>query len=306
MIGWSIANAQARVAQEATADVVRTAIPELPDTRSEAALPLRSRGQVIGAISVQSDQPNAFDDTIIGVLQSMADQLAVAIDNAHLFSASQQALEAERRAYATQSRLAWDAWLRTQSRFSLRADDHGVSQAEYIWHPEMDHAFQQDSTVVTSERLSVPVRVRNHVIGVMNLDRGSRRLAWSSDDVAFLESVADQLGIALDSARLYAETQQRAEQERLVGQVTGRMRESLDVETVLKTAVEEIYAALGLENLVIQLTPQSVESTTIEQSVQPPSDDPTESQQSSQPTATSGTTSEAPAVPEEQTSREAT
>ncbi|MBN1146553.1 MAG: GAF domain-containing protein [Anaerolineales bacterium] len=303
MIGWSIANAQARVAQEAIADMVRAPTPELPDTRSEAALPLRSRGQVIGAISVQSDQPNAFDDTIIGVLQSMADQLAVAIDNARLFSSSQQALEAERRAYAAQSRLSWDAWLKAQARYSLRADARGVSRTEYVWLPEMDSAFQQDSTVQTPERLSVPVRVRGHVIGVLNLNRGPQNPAWSSDDVAFLEGVADQLGVALDSARLYTETQQRAEQERLVSQATGRMRESLDVETVLKTAIEEIYSALGLENLVIQLTPQNIESPAFEQRAQPNS--PPESQPSHQPTATSETVSEDAAVAEEQTSKEA-
>ena len=70
-----------------------------------------------------------------------------------------------------------------------------------------------------------------------------------------LTTIVEQLGVALDSSRLYAETQHRAEQERLVGEITSRMRETLDVEAVLQTAAEEIYQTLNLENLVIQLLP---------------------------------------------------
>jgi GAF domain-containing protein/HAMP domain-containing protein len=259
MIGWCINNAQARIAQEAATDVVRIATPELPNTRSEAALPLRSRGQVIGAVSVQSEQPNAFDETSISVLQSMADQVAVAIDNARLFAVSQRALEAERRAYTTQSRLSWEAWLKSQANYSLRATEQGISRTELIWQPEMDHAFHQNKTIGTEQNLAIPIRVRSSVIGVLNVShntQGGSRAEWTADEIAFLEGVAEQLGIALDSARLYAETQQRAEQERLVSRATSRMRESLDVETVLKTAIDEIYQALHLENLVIQLNPQ--------------------------------------------------
>lgn len=263
MIGWCIANAQARVAQEATTDMVRLATPELPHTRSETALPLRSRGRVIGAISVQSEQSNAFDEAFIAVLQSMADQLAVAIDNARLFAESQQALEGERRAYAAQSRTSWDAWLRSQPHYSLRGDDRGVARTEKIWYPEMEQACQQSKTVCDGERLAIPIQIRGNVIGVLDVGRAERQPAgagqWSSDEIAFLESVAEQMGVALDSARLYAETQQRAEQERLVSQVTSRMRASLDVEAVLKTAIEEIYEALNLDNLVIQMTPQAAD-----------------------------------------------
>jgi GAF domain-containing protein/HAMP domain-containing protein len=259
MIGWSINNAKARIAQEATTDIVRIATPELPLTRSEAALPLRSRGQVIGAITVQSEQANAFDETNISVLQSMADQLAVAIDNARLFAASQQALEAERRAYTLQSRLSWEAWLKAQTNYSLRATERGVSRTELVWQPEMDHALKRNKTVATEKNLAIPIRVRGIVIGALNVThdiQGNAKGQWTPDEIAFLESVVEQLGIALDSARLYTETQQRAEQERLVSKATGRMRESLDIETVLRTAIDEIYQALNLENLVIQLSPQ--------------------------------------------------
>jgi GAF domain-containing protein len=94
MIGWSIANAQARVALDTGTDAVRFDNPDLPDTRSEAAIPMRSRGRVLGALSVQSTKGAAFDQDTIVVLQTMADQVAVAVDNARLFAAAQEALEA--------------------------------------------------------------------------------------------------------------------------------------------------------------------------------------------------------------------
>ncbi|MCP4515065.1 MAG: HAMP domain-containing protein, partial [Delftia sp.] len=107
MIGWSIANAQPRVAREAEKDAVRQVMAELPDTRSEAAIPLRSRERVLGALTVQHTIPDAFDPDSLAVLQTMADQLAVTLDNARLLAASQAALEAERRAYGELSREAW-------------------------------------------------------------------------------------------------------------------------------------------------------------------------------------------------------
>ena len=123
----------------------------------------------------------------------------------------------------------------------------------------MDRALRQNKTVTSEKNLAIPIRVRGNVIGALNVTHNVQdktKSQWTMDEIAFLENVVEQLGIALDSARLYAETQQRAEQERLVSKATGRMRESLDVETVLRTAIDEIYQALNLENLVIQLSPQ--------------------------------------------------
>jgi PAS domain S-box-containing protein len=85
MIGWSVANRQARIALDVGEDAVHFQNPYLPDTSSEMALPLISRDEVIGALTVQSVEQNAFSDDDITVLQTMADQLANAIANARLF-----------------------------------------------------------------------------------------------------------------------------------------------------------------------------------------------------------------------------
>jgi PAS domain S-box-containing protein len=93
MIGWCVANARARIALDVGQEAVRFENPLLPGTRSEMALPLISRGQVIGAVTVQSSRVAAFSAEDITVLQTMADQLANAIRNARLFQGICSTLE---------------------------------------------------------------------------------------------------------------------------------------------------------------------------------------------------------------------
>ncbi|MFQ6100424.1 MAG: GAF domain-containing protein [Anaerolineae bacterium] len=85
MIGWCIANKQARVALDVGEEAVRFENPLLPETRSEVALSLISHGRIIGALTIQSSQEAAFSEEDILVLRTMADQLANAVQNARLF-----------------------------------------------------------------------------------------------------------------------------------------------------------------------------------------------------------------------------
>ncbi|OQY20900.1 MAG: hypothetical protein B6I35_09720 [Anaerolineaceae bacterium 4572_32.2] len=107
MIGQCVSRDEARIALDVGEEAARFDNPLLPDTRSELALPLRSRGRVVGAMSVQSVEESAFDEAAIAVLQTMADQVAVALDNARLFAEAQAAVDAARSAYGEMSREAW-------------------------------------------------------------------------------------------------------------------------------------------------------------------------------------------------------
>lgn len=97
MIGWCVAHEQARIALDVGAESVRFENPLLPLTRSELALPLISRGQVLGAMTVQSVKEAAFSQADITALQTMADQIANAIANAGLFEQTQAALAETRQ-----------------------------------------------------------------------------------------------------------------------------------------------------------------------------------------------------------------
>jgi len=267
MIGWSVATGQARVALEAGEDAIRLATEELPDTRSEAALPLRSRGRVLGALTVQSDRPGAFDEAALAVLQTMADQVAVALDNARLFTESQEALGAVRRAYGEFSGEAWRELLTTRPRIGFRSGEEGVTSAGEVWRPEMEQALRLGRTVRGDGSgyggrrfLAVPIKVRGEVIGVLDTYKPAAGGDWMSEEVTLLEEVAERLGVALDGARLYLDTQSRAARERLVGEITSRMRETLDLDAVLQAAVREIGERLGIAEVEVRMgMPESVD-----------------------------------------------
>lgn len=100
MIGWCIANSEARIALDVGKEAVRFDNPHLPKTRSEMALPLIAHGEAIGGLSVQSVDEAAFIEEDIAVLQSMADQVAIALQNARLFDTAQREIAERSRAAA--------------------------------------------------------------------------------------------------------------------------------------------------------------------------------------------------------------
>jgi GAF domain-containing protein/HAMP domain-containing protein len=281
MIGWCTARGEARVALEAGEDAVRLATPELPETRSEAALPLRSRGRVIGALTVQDDEPGAFDPATMAVLQTMADQVAVALENARLFSDRAQALEMAQRAYGELSQEAWIALLQAQPHLGFRSDRHGLRPADdEQWRPEAAEAVRAGRTVVRGDSpgaevqepspevdagdgagdeqvLAIPLRVRGEVIGVLDTYKPAEAGPWTAEEIALLERIVEEMDPALESARLYQDTQRRAAREQAIRQVTERMRRAVDVEAILQNTVVELARAMGAPRAYVRLgTPE--------------------------------------------------
>jgi len=266
MIGQCVARSEARIALDVGEEAVRFDNPLLPDTRSELALPLRSRGRIVGAMSVQSVEEAAFDEAIIAVLQTMADHVAVALDNARLFAEAQAALEATRSAYGEMSREAWRDLLRTQPDVAYRSDERGVTRAGDVWRPEMERALREGEVVRgdglgTGEKrpLAVPIKVRGNVIGVLNTYKPGGADDWSPEEIALLEALTDQLGVALEGARLYEDAQRRAVRERLASEITDRMRRAADVEGIVQAAVDELFSVLGTSRAFVRLKTPSLE-----------------------------------------------
>jgi HAMP domain-containing protein len=217
MIGWSIANAESRVASRAEADTVRLTISELPDTRSEAALPLRSRGRVLGALSVQSVQPDAFGVGLLTVLQTMADQVAVALDNARLFAESQEAVDAQRRAYGEISREAWSELLRARPARGFYKNVQGTTpitdarqwqdadirepQSSDVREPllrqaqdaKSDDALGLDSKSTQIIQVTRPITVRDRTIGVIRARKSPDAGQWVEEEVELLETLISRL-----------------------------------------------------------------------------------------------------------------
>lgn len=275
IVGWCAAKAQARVAQDVTTDIMHVNQTLLPLTRSEAALPLIARGQVLGVLSVQSDQPGAFDGATVAVLQTMADQVAVALDNARLFSEAQEALEATRRAYGQLSRQAWLELLSSRTDWGYTYAHQTVEPIRGEWRPEMLEAMQTGQIIIqnfepdpasaesrdpsraqagTAESsLVLPLKVREDTIGILGFYKDSEDAAWTPREMEFLQRLVAQLGSTLESAQLFQESQRRAAREQAIRQVTERMRSAVEVETVLQNTIVELAKALGAPRAYIRL-----------------------------------------------------
>jgi GAF domain-containing protein/HAMP domain-containing protein len=256
MIGWCVANAQPRIALDVGEDAVRLATKELPGTRSEAALPLRVRGRVIGALTIQSSLPTAFDEEAISVFQTLADQVAIALENARLLAESRAALEAAGRAYGELSREAWASLLQARHDVGYRSGKRGVAKVEGAWRSEMERALQGE--VVQSDdggrtALAVPIKVRGQVIGALGTSRPAETGEWTDEELALLEALTDQLAEALESARLYRDTQRRAAHEQMVSHIVDSMRRAVDMEALMQTTIQEMASALRASSAFVQL-----------------------------------------------------
>jgi GAF domain-containing protein/HAMP domain-containing protein len=300
IVGYVTSRGEARIALDVGADAVHFDNPDLPETRSEMALPLQARGEILGALDVQSTEPGAFGDEDVAVLQTLADQVAVAISNARLFQQAQQSMDAERRAYGELSRQAWQELLRTRPELGFRSDERGVTGAGDIWRPEMEQAVQEGRTVQISNGkypwpaaqggqtsnlqpqiseqpasqptdqvphgrdealagpdeghpLAVPIKVRGQVVGVLDTFKPSDTGQWTLEEIAILEQITEQLGTALESARLYQDTQRRAARERLAREITDEIRRAGDVEGIVRTTVDKLFHVLGTSRAFAQL-----------------------------------------------------
>jgi len=249
IVGYVTGRDEPRIALDTGADAVFFDNPDLPATRSEMALPLRARGEIIGALDVQSTEPAAFTDEDVAVLQALADQVATAISNARLFQAAQEALEAERRAYGELGRQAWREMVRTRPGMGYQYSGGVVVPVEEMTGDRASPATESESLPA----LTVPVEYRGRAFGTIQAHKRAGAGEWTSEETVLIQALAEQLNLALESARLYQDTQRRAAREQLTGEITARMRETLDITTVLQTAAREMRDSFELSEVEVRL-----------------------------------------------------
>jgi len=267
MVGWCTANAQARIALDVGGEAVRFDNPLLPDTRSEMALPLASRGQVIGALDVQGVEAGAFSDEDIAVLQTLADQIAVAIDNAYLFSEAQARLEKVQAAHRSYLRVSWDEFLPTRKTTDYECVQPGVTLPSDAVLPKVRQVVEEQRTVVlpgsgdggeepapAQSALVTPITLRGQIIGALGLQETEGARQWTADEIALVEAVADQMALAIENARLFEEAQRRLREITTLYEASQSClsisdQESL-LEAIIKAAVQATGATLGSVILV--------------------------------------------------------
>jgi GAF domain-containing protein len=257
IVGYVTGRGEPRVTLDVGEDAVFFNNPDLPDTRSEMALPLQAHGEIIGALDVQSQEPEAFSEEDVAVLQTMADQVALAISNTRLFQQAQDGLDAARRAYSELSRQAWQDLLRARSSLGQRYDPQGILLTDGQHREEMALAVREGQTVrsqdESSAMVAIPIKVRGQVIGVIDARKPEGESEWTTEQIVLLETLTEQLGVALEGARLYQDAQRRAARERLTREITDKMRRATDVEGIVQTVVDELFGALGTSRAFVRL-----------------------------------------------------
>jgi GAF domain-containing protein len=256
IVGYVTANARARIALDVGQDAVFFDNPDLPNTRSEMALPMVVSGRILGALDVQSTEPQAFNEEDIATLQILAEQIAVAIQNVNLLNETENALAAAREVYGEISREAWRRILRYQQRVGYLATSPGAipTQSETM-DPNMSKAFETGDIVFGSDGLTIilPVKVRGESVGAIRMKKSEISEAWSQDETNLAIALTDQLSGALESARLYRASQQIAARQSLVSDISARISASSRVENVIKETVQELGQILGNSKITFQV-----------------------------------------------------
>jgi len=224
IVGYVAAQKKPRIALDVGTDAVFFNNPDLPLTRSEVALPLLIRNKILGVLDIQSDRPQAFSVDDTDVLQTLSDQIAIAIENARLLDETQAAIMQLEALTSIRTQEAWTQKLREQDRaftytpLGLRAEKLSPN---------------------SSNAMSAPIVLRGRKIGNISIARKGEA-KWSRLDEGLLAEVASQVGLAVDNIRLLEEATQRARQEQTVGKLAAQFSQSLDLDTLLQTAAREL------------------------------------------------------------------
>lgn len=260
------------VARAGSSDTVHRKNEFLPDTVVEAAFPLRIGQTIIGALDLQSKVASAFQDRDLPVFQTLADHLAISIDNARLFEETEARLE-ENRHLVEQSRSAlreverlnrrltshaWSEFLSDQpENMGLSIDfDQNASSQKLEWTPGLEGAVKGNQLVNQTRdqqrMIAAPLRVRGQVIGAMEfeLDEDGN---LSPEDIDLVEEISERFGLAVENARLYEQSQRSAQREALINEIASRLQSSNNVETTLSEAAESLKKTLKANKVVIRL-----------------------------------------------------
>ena len=224
IVGYALVQKKPRIVFDVGTDAILFNNPDLPMTRSEAALPLVVRNKVLGVLDIHSDKPQAFSTEEIDILQTLADQVAVAIENARLLDESHAAVMQLETLTADRTGEAWSQELKKKGRvftytpLGLRAEKVST---------------KDDNAINTS------ITLRGNKIGNISISR-KEDAAWNKTDEDFISEVANQVGLAIDNIRLLEDATQRAKQEQTVGRLATRFGQSLDIDALIQTAAREL------------------------------------------------------------------
>jgi len=248
IVGYVAARGEARIALDVGADATWFNSPELPETRSEMGLPLKIRDRVIGVLDVQSVEPEAFTEEDIEVLQTMADQLTLAIQTARLFDENRQTLKRLERLYQEQMGAVWRGKGAGQAYAYDGFSIHSLVDTMTGVGPEASPVRR-----ISSHQLRVPIILREQMIGSLVLERSEVQAPWSNEEIALADEVMVQAGLALENAQLLADSHQRANRQQQLSDISRQFSSSVDMDAILHAALRELGQLPGVAEVAVHL-----------------------------------------------------
>lgn len=267
IVGYVTATGQPRIALDVGLDAVHFQNPLLPDTRSEIALPLRSRNVTIGALDIQSREPNAFNDETIKIFLLLADQLVAAIENAQLAQQVDATLQELDTAYRTQTQQAWQHAVQARGLIAYEYDGLQIKPVPHEISSKDLKQLESGKAIVTTtghsendldhgqarNTLLVPLMILNQVIGVIGLEQDDPNYQWTEEDIAIAEAAARRAALSLENARLLEEAQRRASKERIIGEISTKIGSVVNIDSIIETAVRELGRTMAGAEVAIQI-----------------------------------------------------
>jgi GAF domain-containing protein/HAMP domain-containing protein/PAS domain-containing protein len=239
IVGYVTSTGRPRVALNTGQDAAFFNNPFLPDTRSEIALPLKLGEEVIGDINI---------------LTALADQVSIAIQNARQYEETRRAL-AESIASSRQFvQNGWQQFTKSQKISGIR---HTGAKATILYgsgNGDRDESLSNREQTRARNRgvsLSMPVKLRGEVIGIVDVHSVDNR-KWDQDELDIVTAIIERAAIAMENARLLAESQKRASKERTIGDISAKISAQSNIDQLLKIAAQELSRTLPGADIAIQ------------------------------------------------------
>jgi GAF domain-containing protein len=250
IVGYVAYQGKARISQDVEEGTALVSNPDLPDTHSEIGLPLKFGNKIMGVLNIQSTKPNAFSQEDVDILTILADQIAVAIQNARSFEQAQRALRDAEITSQQSTQQLWSGYVKKLPVKGYRYD--GIK-------PEV----LKEAKPVHEEKgvMLIPVQLRGQTIGRLKFKLTDPNRTWTEDEHAIIEATADRVALALDGARLLDEAQKRASRETLLSDIGAKLGASFQLDSILRDTVEELGVALKGSTVSFQLVNPSAPPT---------------------------------------------
>jgi GAF domain-containing protein len=246
--------------------------PLLPDTKSEMAVPivLATENRVVGVLDVQQDELSGLDESDSNMLRYLSNQIAVAIRNARLFEQAEAALIEAR---ALQQRYLEQAWqkyllsrpigdrkfeyvqpgaLEVSSETELLVEQKIGEESRPVL-VDVDSYLSPDQPHQPLKMIAAPIAIQQKNIGSLKIYPMHDDQRWRDQDLVLVEAVLNQFVQLAENLRLLGETQERASRERLIGQISDKLRRAPDFETLMKIGVDELSEVLRPSQIFVQM-----------------------------------------------------